>query len=315
MKRKEAGRRTNPFLATLSLLIVAIPIFNYALMSKSLMFSNDDPPPSQPVYVSPMLKKAQSINSYWWPDAKTDGGLLGKIYRSQHPPAEKCSSKETKFFVWRSLKNNENDTRGLTAWAHAFYSNLMQALSDGDKFEKGIAGSRIILHDDLLWPMAKGCIHKDADGMSIQTRECYFEPVSSCKLSDVDPMDFDPNNKAVQVLNKHDSDYDRSARTVYSSRSIWFRITKKKFSFTELPNEKHPEIALSAASLAYYFRPKPWLIKDIDERIRNSIPADLNPERTVGVPIRRSDKCHGHSIEGSAKGELDCKLCDVHLCP
>lgn len=308
-----AGGRNNPFLVTLSLLIVAIPIFNYVIMSKSLSFGNGDPPPSQPEYVSPMLKKAQSINSYWWPDPKTDGGLLGKIYRSQHPPVEECSSKSTKFFIWRSLRDNENDTRGLTAWAHAFYSHLMHALSDGDQFKKDVVGSRIILQDDQLWPMAKGCIHKEPDGRSIQTRECYFEPVSSCKLSDVDEMDRNPNNKAVQVLKDHNSDYDRSARTVYSSRSIWFRITQKKFGFTGLPNGDHSDITLSAASLAYYFRPKPWLIKEIDERIRKSIPADLNPDRTVGVPIRRSDKCHGHKIEGSALGELDCK-CFCSMC-
>mmetsp|Transcript_33948 Transcript_33948/g.81234 ORF Transcript_33948/g.81234 Transcript_33948/m.81234 type:complete len:460 (+) Transcript_33948:455-1834(+) len=308
-----AGGRTNPFLATLSLLIVAIPIFNYVIMSTHLSFGNGDPPPSQPEYVSPMLKKAQSINSYWWPDPKTGGGILGKIYLSQHPPVEECSRKETKFFIWRSLKDNENDTRGLTAWAHAFYSHLMHALSDGDKFEKGVVGSRIILQDDLLWPMAKGCIHKDPDGRSIQTRECYFEPLSSCKLSDVDKIDFDPKNKAVQVLKSHDSDYDRSARTVYSSHSIWFKLTRMKFAFTGLPKTGHSEMTISAASLAYYFRPKPWLVKEIDERIRNSIPADLNPDRTIGVPIRRSDKCHGHSIKGSARGELDCPSLPKYL--
>ncbi|EJK57735.1 hypothetical protein THAOC_22191 [Thalassiosira oceanica] len=86
-----------------------------------------------------------------------------------------------------------------------------------------------------------------------------------------------------------------------------------KFAFTGLPKTGHSEMTISAASLAYYFRPKPWLVKEIDERIRNSIPADLNPDRTIGVPIRRSDKCHGHSIKGSARGELDCKLYDAHL--
>mmetsp|Transcript_17368 Transcript_17368/g.37497 ORF Transcript_17368/g.37497 Transcript_17368/m.37497 type:complete len:206 (-) Transcript_17368:497-1114(-) len=72
-------------------------------------------------------------------------------------------------------------------------------------------------------------------------------------------------------------------------------------------------MAMVAAALAYYFRPKQWLKEEIDRRIRASIPSDLDPARTVGVPIRRSDKCTGHSLEGSAAGELECPPLEKYL--
>merc|ERR1712157_350331 len=46
--------------------------------------------------------------------------------------------------------------------------------------------------------------------------------------------------------------------------------------------------------------------REIDLRLRRSVPLDLDPRRTVGVPIRRSDKCMNHNVTGSAGGELDC---------
>ena len=72
-------------------------------------------------------------------------------------------------------------------------------------------------------------------------------------------------------------------------------------------------MAMVAAALAYYFRPQEWLKKELDRRIRASIPVDLDPAKTVGVPIRRSDKCKGHALEGSAAGELDCPPLEKYL--
>ena len=110
-------------------------------------------------------------------------------------------------------------------------------------------------------------------------------------------------------------EYDRSKRTVYSSNRIWFRLTRQKYAWTNLPGGEKDQSAINllAAGMAYYFRPKPWLREQIDERIRKSIPEDLNPERTVGVPIRRSDKCFGHNVTGSAAGELDCPPLEQYL--
>jgi hypothetical protein len=251
---------------------------------------------------SRLLQKSSSLTSYWWP-SQDDGGLLAKIYKVQHPAD--CSSPSTKFFVWRSLVENERDTRGLTAWAHAGSSHLLHALTDGDKFEK--YGSRILITDEILWPMAKGCPNGP------ETRDCYFEPLTSCKLSDVDSL-LPPSRKAAELENAND-EYHRSIRTLYSAQKHWFRQTNQKYSWTGLTggDSDHSEIYMVAAALAYYLRPNPQLRDEIDKRLRRSLPVDIDPDRTIGVPIRRSDKCFGHTIEGSAKGELHCPDLEVYL--
>ncbi|KAL3791861.1 hypothetical protein ACHAW5_002912 [Stephanodiscus triporus] len=315
----------------LAALIAALPLSNYLLAreSKSMMAGGDGgdagpggrrradddllhrPPPSRKVggppssaaSSSPLLVKANSIDSYWWPSAEHGGGLLGRIHASQNPAD--CSSPDTKFFVWRSMKDNENDTRGLTAWAHAGTLHLFHALTDGDGYpEHGV--SRVLLTDDKLWPMARGCEHGP------ETRECYFEPLShSCGLGDVD--DVADATRSIELKEPKD-EYDRSLRTVYSSEKLWFRVTQDRFSWMRMGGEKdHSATSIVAATFAYYFRPRQWLIDEIDRRIRLSMPPDLNPERTVGVPIRRSDKCHGHNITGSAKGELQCPPLSLYL--
>ena len=251
-------------------------------------------------FSSPLLVKANSINSYWWPSAEDGGGILGRIHSMQNP--SDCTSPSTKFFVWRSLAKNEKDTRGLTAWAHAAMSNLLHAFTDGDQFST--SGSRVLIAEDALWPMAKGCLHGP------ETMECYFEPLTSCTLSNVDTT---TSSNATTLVNVKD-EYDRSLRTIYSSQRIWYRITDNKYSWTHLPDEKdHSQLTLTAALIAYYFRPKLWLRHEIDKRIRQSIPLDINPDRTVGIPIRRSDKCHGHNITGSALGELECPPLQAYL--
>jgi len=261
--------------------------------------------------MGPLLVKAKSIDSYWWPSAEEGGGMLGKIRASQNPAD--CSSQSTKFFVWRSIRDSERDTRGLSAFAHAGSSHLIHALTDGDALHlckdpitqcRAKFASRVLITDDKLWPMAKGCKNGP------ETRDCYFEPLTTCKLTNLDEM----HTGNSTMLVDHQAEYDRSLRTVYSTRKLWFRLISNKYSWA-LPGEAkdHSHLTLSAASLAYYFRPKPWLRAEIDERIRRSIPGDLNPDRTIGVPIRRSDKCHGHNITGSAGGELDCPALLTYL--
>ena len=250
---------------------------------------------------TPLLQKANSINSYWWP-SEEGGGVLAKIHMAQNP--SDCSSESTKYFVWRSRPGSENlsDTRGLSAWAHAGASNLAHALTDGDSFAK--FGSRVLITDNKLWPMAKGCLQGP------ETRECYFQPLTKCKYTDVDT-----GGKNSIVLKTEKDEYDRSIRTVYTANKRWFRLIRNKYSWTGLTggDKDHSAITMIAASLAYYFRPQPWLQKEIDGRIRKSIPSDLNPERTIGVPIRRSDKCMGHNVTGSAAGELECPPLSMYL--
>ncbi|KAL7531851.1 hypothetical protein ACHAWF_003945 [Thalassiosira exigua] len=278
-------------------------------------------------------RASRPVASYWWP-AASDGGLIGKIHAVQNP--SDCAKPSSRFLVWRSMRRNQQDTRGLTAWAHAGSSHLLHALTDGEGFDQ--FGSRILTTDRELWPMAKGC----PDGP--ETRDCYFEPLTNCTLSDAAAE----GSTSVQLV-KNGDEYDRSARTVYTSPDdIWFRVVRRKYSWTGLPggDGDHSAMAMVAAALAYYLRPNAGMRKEIDRRIQRSIPTDLNPARTIestlhsvavsfqywmeyllnnfdprlhendpsiGVPIRRSDKCIGHGVKGSAPGELDCPPLDKYM--
>jgi len=248
------------------------------------------------------LSDRRPISSFWWPSPETSGGFLSAIHDVQH--TNECHSKSTKFFVMQSLQDNEGDNRGLSAWASITMQHLLHSFSDGDNSE---GGRRILINDEKLWPMAKGCRHGP------QTRECYFLELTNCKLSDVDSIEA---NESVSVLAKAKDEYDRSVRTLYSSdKSKYPRLVHDKFSWSGLPGagQDHSQTALMAAFLAYNLQPQPWLKKEIDTRLRRSIPLDLDPDRTIGVPIRRSDKCMGHSIVGSAGGELDCPAMEEYM--
>jgi len=246
------------------------------------------------------LSGVRPVSSFWWPTPETSGGFLSAIHNAQHP--KDCSAKSTKYFVMRSLQKNDGDNRGLSAWASVTMMLMLQGFSDSDNLEHG---GRVLINDEELWPMAKGCKRGP------ETRECYFLPLSKCKLSDADPID-DPS---VVVLAAAKDEYDRSARTVYSSQQKYTRLTNDKISWSNLTGSSndHSYTTLVAAFLAYNLQPQPWLKKEIDTRLRRSLPANLNPDRTIGVPIRRSDKCFGHTIPGSAGGELDCPPLEEYL--
>ncbi|KAL7540814.1 hypothetical protein ACHAXR_012682, partial [Thalassiosira sp. AJA248-18] len=136
-------------------------------------------------------------------------------------------------------------------------------------------------------------------------------PLTKCNISDVDSA-----GSNVEALKKNRDEYNRNTRTIYTSpNDSWSRLIRNKYSWTGLPGDDmdHSDMAMTAAALAYYLRPNQWLRVEIGRRIRASIPSDLNPARTIGVPIRRSDKCKGHNITGSAGGELDCPPLSKYL--
>ena len=151
---------------------------------------------------------------------------------------------------------------------------------------------------------SEGCQHGP------ETRECYFEPLTQCKVSDADPIS--DTTKAFALKTPND-EYDRSIRTLYTAQDPWWRSTKDQYAWTKLPGRLHSEISMLSALFAYYFNPRPWLRDEIDKRLQASIPADLDPNQTVGVILRRSDKCRGHNIKGSAAGEMNCKPISAYL--
>ena len=84
---------------------------------------------------------------------------------------------------------------------------MLHALTDGDQF--AAFGSRVLITDDKLWPMAKGC----SDGPEM--RECYFEELTKCDISDVDVPKLSDNK--VAILKKPGEEYNRNTRTVYTT--------------------------------------------------------------------------------------------------
>ena len=129
---------------------IIITLLNYSLMLSAvsnnkndmltLSSRGDSSSQSSPLLIK---LKANSINSYWWPSTES-GGLLGKMYAKQNPVD--CTA--AKYLVWRSLPNNENDTRGLTAWAHSGTYHLLHSLTDGDQYPK--FPSRVLINDDKV---------------------------------------------------------------------------------------------------------------------------------------------------------------------
>eukprot|EP00956_Cyclotella_meneghiniana_P003380 scaffold4079_cov44-Cyclotella_meneghiniana.AAC.5 len=262
-----------------------------------------------------------NISSFWWPSPASSGGFLSAIHRTQHPA--NCTSPRTKYLVLRSLRNNDGDNRGLSAWASVSMHHFLHAFLDGDDAS---LGRRILINDEKIWPMARGCRH----GNKLETRDCYFVPLSNCNIHHADTIitndEDNTNNKNdgkttsssshnnVAILKDAKEEYDRSVRTVYTSDTAKYaRMVKDIYSWTGLNGKDYPKIELVAAFLAYYLQPQPWLRNEIDKRLQRSLPHDLDPDKTIGVPIRRSDKCHGHTVEGSAKGELDCPSLDSYL--
>lgn len=88
--------------------------------------------------------KKLTSTSFYWPSIN-DGGLLRKIHQVQNPID--CSSPNTKFLVWQSMRDHEKDTRGLTAWGHSGASQMLHAFTDGDEYEKTMV-SRVLINDD-----------------------------------------------------------------------------------------------------------------------------------------------------------------------
>jgi hypothetical protein len=107
----------------------------------------------------------------------------------------------------------------------------LTAFTVGDKFD--VAGPRVLIQDEELWPMAKGTLCKIRQFKRIcsiesslinncvtfqgckhgpETRECYFEPLTYCKLSQVDPI-HSSNQSNVHVLDE----YNREDQKRFSS--------------------------------------------------------------------------------------------------
>lgn len=48
--------------------------------------------------------------------------------------------------------------------------------------------------------------------------------------------------------------------------------------------------------MTFMLRPNAWMREQIEAKLAKSFPPGFDPMRTVGLPIRGSDKCIGHGI-------------------
>ena len=65
-----------------------------------------------------------------------------------------------------------------------------------------------------------------------------------------------------------------------------------------------PEVFMGM--LLYGLRLNPPTRAKIEQILADSLPCDFDPERTISLPIRGSDKCIGDMHLGANSGETDC---------
>jgi hypothetical protein len=48
--------------------------------------------------------------------------------------------------------------------------------------------------------------------------------------------------------------------------------------------------------MTFLLRPNAWMSEKIEAKLARSLPPGFDPMRTMGLPIRGSDKCIGHGV-------------------
>ncbi|KAK3251589.1 hypothetical protein CYMTET_39072 [Cymbomonas tetramitiformis] len=205
-----------------------------------------------------------------------------------------------------------SNTQGLGAVSGQFANKLMIAMYTG----------RILLQTDHT------SNHIGSDCVRKQTFECYFLALSRCADS----------ASAKRALAIAQIDFERRKRTssedalkdpVLLSAREGYRLPDAfavypisidrhffdeghgnpdfgavKFAFKS-PVSPFPAEWMIAAAL-YFLRMQPWLKEAVEHQLRESLPADHDPMRTISMPVRGSDKCAGHNLSHSASGEINC---------
>jgi len=227
----------------------------------------------------------QDFHKVRWPDGDTAGGTVGLFYHHQNPPVTDCDQK--KFLVFEMpKKKGDGHTRNIGS----LYSSMIMWLSWCQ------LNGRILVLDDRDWQLAECSTHNT---------ECYFKPISTCKLSHA-------ISDESQVLRIKDMNSLKtiSEKTIVVPPRVhaWFPIHNEQFTFKI--GWFHPCHRLRAA-LLYVWRPQPWLVDVLEDNLRAAIPPWFNPKTALGMPVRASDKCHGHDLHHSAGGELHCLTFEV----
>jgi len=151
----------------------------------------------------------------------------------------------------------------------------------------------VFVLDDRNWQLATECETKST--------ECYFLPLSSCSVTWMKESGLDKQFTRVADL----ANLDKSAKILYAGTNVnswWPNHEVTRIHGIGFEHTCH----FFQAALVYFWRLQPWLAEAISDNVRASLPSGFEPSRTVGMPVRASDKCKGHSIGGSAGGEMSC---------
>jgi len=214
-----------------------------------------------------------------------DEPVIRHIWEHQHP--QNCS--KMKFIVWKFPPKSSSRNIG------SIYTNAMRWLP------QAMVHDRILIFDDRDWSLAD-CPSKNS--------ECYFEPITNCSIKDLDSV---PPSERFQIKDLTKAGVTRLVHAHRNTRiwkapaSWWMHEDTLKLEAWFWP-AKSLQHGCRTWSAAIYFmlRPKQWVQKAVDARLAGSFPPDFDPTRTVGMPIRASDKCFGHRVRNSAPGERQC---------
>lgn len=223
------------------------------------------------------------------PDWLPESPLMAYLQRVQHP--SDCSSR--KFLVYTMPKINGSDTRNLGAMLTSLWRWAVLALED----------DRTVVIDSTLWNMAD-CPHnqKPEGGLT-----CYFLPFSSCDMSHVlaaAPQAehvVAPSNTTLArlVFRKHRVVKVALYSPVFAEETLTFDQGRISYH--------GGDCALMLAIVTYFFRFNTLTWQTISKNLKDSLPADFKSAKSIGMPIRASDKCMGHELQdGSAAGEMRC---------
>eukprot|EP00467_Chlorarachnion_reptans_P009256 CAMPEP_0114533556 /NCGR_PEP_ID=MMETSP0109-20121206/27314_1 /TAXON_ID=29199 /ORGANISM="Chlorarachnion reptans, Strain CCCM449" /LENGTH=462 /DNA_ID=CAMNT_0001716799 /DNA_START=239 /DNA_END=1627 /DNA_ORIENTATION=- len=224
-------------------------------------------------------------------------GIVGAIYKHQNP--KDCNA--AKYLVWR-FPLSARDARNIGA----LYSTIQAWLA------YAMQTDRILVLDARNWKLTDSRCYT-------RNTECYFRPISSCHLP------FKPNGvTSLRAANELDKKTFESQ--VVEFEGAWWplkatlpfrlNVTKPGGGSEILGMLSKPKTITrwSSAALMYMWRPQADLEREIDRILGlQGLSNSIVPEKTIAMPVRASDKCHGHTIKDSASGEEDCLTLEQYM--
>lgn len=207
------------------------------------------------------------------------------IYANQHP----SSCVDRKFVVFRLPKKIASRSRGIGAIANSLWRWVVLAM----------LSNRTLVVDSIDWDMSE-CA--STTNVSEGGMLCYFQRHSSCSMADV--YNLQPNvSRHVEL----DLQWTRMANlgneSVLVTAPAFSPLSPTKWiAFGNISFNMH-SCALPVEIYGIFFAPNQPMQRAITTNFFASLPLNFNSSRTIGIPLRGSDKCIGHK---SGLGEMKC---------